>query len=279
MENIKVKYKIDYDRLKDGYFSAYGVSDDDYLKELDNSTAENMRNFEVIFDCDKLTVINTDKHETAGFIYADLYKVRKSGDSYLFFTDKIHFYFIKFSDFPDEELKKLDSILRIYYEKNDGKPLAVLENYVLTEKRVIEGCKNIYKHLNTGLLLFFIFLGILNKSYLDKNFILLLILEFLVFSIVIRVLYRIFAKSTVKSTHKKFLRGKIIFDENSMEIIGKEKMAGIKVYYNEFYKIKKTKKGYMFFLQRNMFYFLYNYEFQKDELDKLEIVLAGYIKK
>ena len=48
MENIKIKYKIDYDRLKDRYFSAYGVTDDDYLIELDNSTAENMRNFDFI---------------------------------------------------------------------------------------------------------------------------------------------------------------------------------------------------------------------------------------
>ena len=177
------------------------------------------------------------------------------------------------------ELKKLDSILRIYYEKNVGKPLAVLENYELTEKRIIEGYRNIYKYLNTGLILFFIFLGILNKSYLDKNFIVLLILEFIVFSIVIRVLFRFSAKSIVKSTYKKFMRGKIIFDKNSMEIIGKEKMASIKVYYNEFYKIKKTKKGYMFFLQKNMFYFLCNYEFKKEELAKLETVLAGYIKK
>ena len=56
-------------------------------------------------------------------------------------------------------------------------------------------------------------------------------------------------------------------------------MANIKVYYNEFYKIKKTKKGYMFFLQRNMFYFLCNYEFKKEELAKLETALAGYMKK
>ena len=131
MENIRIKYKIDYDRLKDRYFSAYGVSDDDYMKALDNSTAENMRNFEIIFEKDKLTVINTNKHETASFIYADLYKVKKSEDSYLFFTDNIHFYFLKFSDFSDEELKKLDSILRIYYEKNVGEPLAVLEDYEL----------------------------------------------------------------------------------------------------------------------------------------------------
>ena len=279
MENISIKYKIDYDRLKDSYFSVYGVSDDDYLKELYDSTAENMKNFEAVFENDKLTVINTDKHETDRFIYADLYKVEKSEDSYLFFINKIDFYFFKFSEFSDEELKKLDSVLRIYYEKNIDKPLAVLENYELNEKRVLEGFKNIYKHLNIGLILFFIFLGILNKSYLDKNFIVLLIFEFLIFSVVIRVLFRFSAKSIVKSTYKKFMRGKIIFDENSMKITGKEKMAGIKVYYNEFYKIKKTKKGYMFFLQRNMFYFLYNYEFQKEELTRLEAVLAKYMKK
>ena len=279
MENIKIRYRIDYDRLKNRYFSAYGVTDDDYLRELDNSTSENMRNFEAVFDNEKLTVINTDKHEISSFIYADLYKVKKLENSHLLFTDKINFYFFEFSEFSDEELKKLDSILRIYYEKNIDRPLAVVENYELNSKRVIEGYKNLYKYWNIKLVLFFIFLGIVTKSYQYKSGITYIVLEFLVFSLLIRGLFRVSAKSIVKSTDNKFLRRKIIFNKDSVEITGREKMASIKIYYNEFYKIRQTKNGYIFFLQRNMFYFFYNYEFQEEEPAKLEKILAGYIKK
>ena len=49
------------------------------------------------------------------------------------------------------------------------------------------------------------------------------------------------------------------------------------IYYNEFYKIKKTKKGYLFLLQKYSFYFFFYDEFREDELEKLNDTLDKYI--
>ena len=49
--------------------------------------------------------------------------------------------------------------------------------------------------------------------------------------------------------------------------------------YDEFYKIEKIKEGYIFYTQRYNFYFFWFNEFQKEELEKLDIALSGYISK
>ena len=84
-------------------------------------------------------------------------------------------------------------------------------------------------------------------------------------------------KRIIKSTNKNFLYARILFFENKIEIVAKKKMGLSEIYYNEFYKIKKTKKGYLFLLQKYSFYFFFYDEFKKDELERLSSTLSQYI--
>ena len=84
-------------------------------------------------------------------------------------------------------------------------------------------------------------------------------------------------KRIIKSTNKNFLYARILFYEDKIEVIAKRKMGLTEIYYNEFYKIKKTKKGYIFLIQKYSFYFFFYDEFKENELEKLNSALSGYM--
>ena len=84
-------------------------------------------------------------------------------------------------------------------------------------------------------------------------------------------------KRIIKSTNKNFLYARILFYKDKIEVISKRKMGLSEIYYNEFYKIKKTKKGYLFLTQKYSFYFFFYDEFKKDELERLSSTLSQYI--
>ena len=60
---IKIKYRLDFNRLKDTYLSAYGATSEEYLHELDRSIADRMRNIEAEFDNEKVVIKTIDKNE------------------------------------------------------------------------------------------------------------------------------------------------------------------------------------------------------------------------
>ena len=64
-----------------------------------------------------------------------------------------------------------------------------------------------------------------------------------------------------------------------MENRAKKKYNLIKMNYDEFYKIEKVKKGYIFYTQKFSFYFFRFNEFKKDELEKLDVILSEYTSK
>ena len=276
---IKIKYRLDFNRLKDTYMSAYGAASDEYLRELDGSIADSTRNIEAEFDNEKVVIKIIDKNEKNTYFYNEIFKIKKEKDSYLFFISKIQFFYFKFSDFSSEDLAKIDIILKEFYEKTQGEILAAVENYELNEERVIAASKIIYKNLNIVFLLLGIILTILHqimyRSMLVNVLTIVLYTVFILFFL--KFYYKSMGKRIIKSTNKNFLYARILFYKDKIEVISKRKMAMSEIYYNEFYKIKKTKKGYLFLTQKYSFYFFFYDEFKKDELERLSSTLSQYI--
>ena len=276
---IKIKYRLDFNRLKDTYMSAYGAASDEYLRELDGSIADSTRNIEAEFDNEKVVIKIIDKNEKNTYFYNEIFKIKKEKDSYLFFISKIQFFYFKFSDFSSEDLAKIDIILKEFYEKTQGEILAAVENYELNEERVIAASKIIYKNLNIVFLLLGIILTILHqimyRSMLVNVLTIVLYTIFILFFL--KFYYKSMGKRIIKSTNKNFLYARILFYKDKIEVISKRKMAMSEIYYNEFYKIKKTKKGYLFLTQKYSFYFFFYDEFKKDELERLSSTLSQYI--
>lgn len=83
MENIiRIKYRLDFNRLRDTYLSAYGASSEEYLRELDRSIADSTRNIEVEFDNEKVVIKTVDKNEKNTYMYKEIFKIKKEKDSY-----------------------------------------------------------------------------------------------------------------------------------------------------------------------------------------------------
>ena len=276
---IKIKYRLDFNRLKDTYMSAYGAASDEYLREFDGSIADSTRNIEAEFDNEKVVIKIIDKNEKNTYFYNEIFKIKKEKDSYLFFISKIQFFYFKFSDFSSEDLAKIDIILKEFYEKTQGEILAAVENYELNEERVIAASKIIYKNLNIVFLLLGIILTILHQiMYRSMLVNVLTIVIYTVFILLfLKFYYKSMGKRIIKSTNKNFLYARILFYKDKIEVISKRKMAMSEIYYNEFYKIKKTKKGYLFLTQKYSFYFFFYDEFKKDELERLSSTLSQYI--
>ena len=197
----------------------------------------------------------------------------------MFFISKIQFFYFKFSDFSSEDLAEIDIILKEFYEKTLGEILAAVENYELNEERVIAASKIIYKNLNIVFLLLGIILTILHqimyRSMLVNVLTIVLYTVFILFFL--KFYYKSMGKRIIKSTNKNFLYARILFYKDKIEVISKRKMGMSEIYYNEFYKIKKTKKGYLFLTQKYSFYFFFYDEFKKDELERLSSTLSQYI--
>ena len=276
---IKIKYRLDFNRLKDTYLSAYGASSEEYLRELDGSIADSMRNMEAEFDNEKVVIKTIDKNEKNTYMYKEIFKIKKEKDCYLFFISKVQFFYFKFSDFSSEDLIKIDCILKEFYEKNQNEILAKIENYELSEKRVIAASKIIYKSLNLVFLILGIILTLLHQMMYKSIFITLLtIVLYTVFVLLFLIFYyKSMGKRIIKSTNKNFLYARILFYKNKIEVISKKKIGLSEIYYNEFYKIKKTKKGYLFLTQKYSFYFFFYEEFKKEELEKLNSILSEYM--
>ena len=66
---IKIKYRLDFNRLKDTYMSAYGAASDEYLREFDGSIADSTRNIEAEFDNEKVVIKIIDKNEKNTYFY------------------------------------------------------------------------------------------------------------------------------------------------------------------------------------------------------------------
>ena len=89
-------FKTDLQRLKESYYARYGVMDENYAKEIDDTISDSMRDYEIEFYKDKFLVRNIVKNEVNSHLYSELYRVEKIKEGYLFSLDKTKFYFFKF---------------------------------------------------------------------------------------------------------------------------------------------------------------------------------------
>ncbi|MBP9477484.1 MAG: hypothetical protein KBF12_02595 [Sebaldella sp.] len=275
-------FKTDLQRLKESYYARYGVMDENYAKEIDDTISDSMRDYEIEFYKDKFLVRNIVKNEVNSHLYSELYRVEKIKEGYLFSLDKTKFYFFKFSDLVENESTgdKLDEILKKYYTGTTNGVIATIENYVLDQKRCITGLKAMYKNMLSGMQLAgLIFLGVF--QYLIYRDIFITVISVIGYVILIFILFKFFyykrtAKKILKSINENFLSARILFYPDEIEIITKKKLTLIRLKYEEFYKIQKIKEGYMFYTQKFSFYFFGFDEFKKEELEELEKILSKY---
>lgn len=274
-------FKNDFQRLKESYYARYGVLDENYAKEIDNTISDSMRDYEIEFYKDKFLVRNIVKNEVNSYLYSELHMIEKGKDGYLFSLDKTKFYFFKFSEIIKEE--KLDEILKKYYIGTTNGVIATIENYVLDQKRCITGLKAMYKNMILRMeLAGLILIGIIQYLFYKSVFITIISLIAYVIIIVIIfqfIYYKKTAKKILKSINENFLSARILFYSDEIEIITKKKLTLMKIRYNEFYKIQKIKTGYMFYTQKFSFYFFGYDEFKEEELIKLESILSKYTHK
>ena len=276
-------FKNDFQRLKESYYARYGVMDEISVKEIAETIPDSMKHFSIEFYSEEFIVRNKIKEEVNSYLYDELYKTEKVKDGYLISLNKNQFYFFKFSDFQEEELEKLDEILKKYYLNVSNDLVAVIEDYKWDLNRCITGMKAVYKKMIfrqkvIGLAVIIIIIQVLFKE------IFLTIVAAAAFLILVTIMFSFFyykktAKKILNSMNKNFLNIRVLFYSDEAEFITKKKLTVSKMKYDEFYKIEKIKEGYIFYTQRYNFYFFWFNEFPKEELEKLDIALSGYISK
>lgn len=276
----EIDFNYNLERIQDTYFAKYGVKSEEEAKALDETITDSMRKYKILFYDDKFVFENIIKNENTTHFYNEIFEIEKVENGYIFFITKQKFYFFKFNDFDSNEAENLDKVLEKYYKKTEGRIIAKVENYELTEKRCTQGLKYLYKNMDWFYITVSLFLFVILYRIYNDLFTALIrgILFYFVVIILVKTLYyKVVAKRILKSVNEKFKRTRMLFYEDKMEIILKEKFGLTSLEYKEFYKIKKMKKGYMFYTQKYSFYFLWFDDFREDELIRLEEVLSKYL--
>ena len=78
MSNITVNCHIDRQYIVDTYYALQDCLDDEFTQKIDDSIADNMRNFTFTFDNEKIVRLNNDKNEVSTFYYSDLYQIKET---------------------------------------------------------------------------------------------------------------------------------------------------------------------------------------------------------
>ena len=89
MSNITVNCHIDRQYLVDTYYALLDCLDNDFAQQLDDSIADNMRNFTFTFDNEKIVQLNRDKNEVSTFYYSDLYQIKETTTGFFFLVIRL----------------------------------------------------------------------------------------------------------------------------------------------------------------------------------------------
>ena len=253
MEPIAVtEYKITSEKIMEFYYAKYKVNYDEFSKEIYDTMPDNMKEMRVEFFEDRFVLENLMKSEKNTYLYDDLFAIEKVGNGYLFYYNKTEYYFSKFSNFSIQELGKLDDILRKYYEKAEYKIIAEIENFEWTAKKIRMGMRTKFKMAVIATVLGYFTFGIISSRAVESlmpnliGMIIIFLISFYAFKIV--------PEKTLKSMNPKLIKMRVLFYEEHMVLINKLEPKIIQMKYNEFYKIKKIKSGYLLYGQRNQFY-------------------------
>ena len=284
-EQITVDCHIDRQYLIDSYYARWGSLDDDFTQKLDDSIANNMRNFTFTFDNEKMVKLNKDKNEVNTFYYSQLFQIQEAKNGFILFSNNMLFDFLSFDLFKPADLVVVKKYLTSYLGKNQEPRIATIADYVVDYNRVysllrnqLKNTKKNYLILSVFLLFFCILYVVINNNLLSAAITLsavLLYLSFLFFIMIINYAKKT-AKNFVASLNECFRNMTCIFYDDRIEFIFKLKISVSSIKYTEFYKIEKVPDGYLFSLLKNYSYFFFYEEFTTEQQQALEEQLKQY---
>ena len=272
-EVAEIRYTVDADRLMRLYYARYKVNYEKFSKEIYESRSEREREYRDVFFDDRVVSENILKDEKKTFLYDELFAVEKTENGYLFHVTNSSLLFYGFDDFKTEELSALDEILRPYYEVKHDEAVAVIENSEYTEGKIR---KIMFKKVfNYKLLLvaaadMLLIYGLLtDRDNISK---VLYIVIAAGISIEYLYLYFIRPKKILKSMKTGFLKARVLFYSDRIELINKSKAEISVIKYEEFFKIKEIKYGILFYMQRYKC-FLFEYSEIEGDIENLKKIL------
>ena len=272
-EVAEIRYTVDADRLMRLYYARYKVNYEKFSKEIYESRSESEREYRDVFFHDRVVSENILKDEKTTFLYDELFAVEKTENGYLFHVTNSSLLFYGFDEFKTEELKALDEILRPYYEVKRDEAVAVIENSEYTEDKIR---KIMFKKVfNYKLLLVAAADVLLIYSLLaDRDNISKVLYIVIAAGISIEYLYLYFIrpKKILKSMKTGFLKARVLFYSDRIELINKSKAEISVIKYEEFFKIKEIKYGILFYMQRYKC-FLFEYSEIEGDIENLKKIL------
>lgn len=277
MSNITVNCHIDRQYIVDTYYALLYCLDDVFTQKLDDSIADNMRNFTFTFDNEKIVKLNNDKNEVSTFYYSDLYQIQEAKTGLFFFSNKIIFEFLRYDLFQPDELQRLKDYLAPYLSKNQESKIATV-NYQFDYQQVYAFICHQYRNLRKRMFITSTILLFLSLLLFPKNptlSVLIFILPILLLTIFL-VNFKQQSKKQVLTLNERFGSMTCIFYNDHLTFSYRKKVGVSNINYAEFYKIEKTSKGYVFFIQESSgYYFFYN-EFSLEQQQALEEKLKHY---
>ncbi|NUF26439.1 YcxB family protein [Gilliamella sp. ESL0254] len=278
MQEIVVEYHINHQYIQDSYYAYLGSLDEEFTQKLNNSIANNMRNFAITFDNEKWVKQNKDKNEFSTFYYSDLFQVHQAQNGFVFFINKTHFEFVSYDLFKPDDLIMVKRYLEPYFSKNQETQIAVIKNYVLDYHRIYTLARYVFRKTSLFFMIVacFFFLG--SVLFFSKNFLVSGLLFLLSFLSVIcsKNSTKEFAKNSVKTLDDSFQNMSCIFYEDRIEFIPKNIILTFNIKYSQFYKIEKFNKGYLFYIQKYACYLCFNEDFTPEQQQVLEDKLKQY---
>ena len=281
MEKIaEIEYKVTLEKIMNSYYAHYKVKYEEYSKEFYDSLPDSVKEVRVEFYEDRLVIENLIKNEKQTYLYDELYKVQKSENAYLFYTNKVEYRFFEFSDFNAEELENLDNTIKKYYEKTEDNIIAEIENFEWTEEKLRKGMFfsdgiKIRIFIMGIVLLLFIFESI---AYPEIRTLMIALAGIIIIFLWSFYYFKVVPKRTLKSMNPKSVKMKILFYEDHMVLIKKFEPGVMEIKYSEFYKIKINKSGYFMYSQRSLFY-LFEFSEMTGNIEELKNILQKYHKR
>ena len=284
MERIAlVEYKVSQSRIMKFYYAKYRVNYERFSKEIFDTIPDSEKEVRVEFYEDRLIKTNIVKNEKNTYLYDEMFYIEKTENEYLFYFNKNDYIFFEFTEFKKEELEKLDSILKKYYEKETENIIAKIEDFEWTEKRIRKGLLNgnmKYRMIIVSLILIYFISNILihlQNGDILKNLagivgILLLLIGYLTYVL------KVYPKRILKSMNSTLTKMRTLFYEDKMVSISKSEPRVLEIKYSEFYKIKRFKMGYLLYTQKNHFY-LFEFSEMTGNIEELKKILTKYHKR
>ena len=281
MEKIaEIEYKITPEWVMKSYYTHYKVKYEEYSREFYDSLPESAKEVRVEFYEDRFVTENLVKNEKNTYLYDELSAVKKLENAYSFYTNKVEYRFFEFSDFKAEELKKLDDILKKYYEKTEEHIIAEIENFEWTEEKLRKGM-----FFSEGMKIRIFIMGIAllllifeSIAYPEIRTLMIALAGIIIIFLWSFYYFKVVPEKTLKSMNPKSIKMKILFYEDHTVLIKKSDPGIIEMKYSEFYKIKKIKSGYSIYPQRNQFY-LFEFSEITGNIEELKNILQKYHRR